>query len=385
MGRKLQAIIDSAALKHNVQRVRYYAPGKAILAMIKANAYGHGLIESAQLLAQSGVDAFGVACLEEALELRCAGINQPIVLCEGFFSADELPEIVANQLDVVVHHEFQIESLLAMPVVLHANKPINVWIKLDTGFNRLGFRPQQLDAVLQALRAAQQLRIIGIMTHFANADDPQDTKTQQQIQQFQQAIIGIGNKIASSMANSAAILAWPAAHADWVRPGLMLYGVSPLKDRLATDFGLRSVMTLISIVLAIKTAQRGETIGYSGRFVCPETMPIGVIAIGYGDGYSSLIPDGTPVIINGKLAKIVGRVSMDMAVVDLRGHYQAKIGDQVILWGSAALPLEIVAKHAGIIPYELLTALGNRVQRCYLNKATQQELYPNLTELTSKF
>lgn len=383
MGRLLQARIDSAALLHNVKRIKQLAPNRSIIAMVKANAYGHGLVAIAQTLTAEQIDpkysaatndfALGVACIEEALQLRAAGVTGRIILCEGFFSADELPEIVNNKLEIVVHNDFQVEILEA------AQMPLQIWVKIDTGMNRLGFRPDAIVKMFSRLIANENLTIAGIMTHFSNADALQDHKTSKQIALFNATlsklmlsvgnITSAGNKIPQaryniSMANSAAILAWPGAHGDWIRPGIMLYGVSPFADRTGADFGLQQVMTLETNIIAIKIAARGETVGYGSRFICQEDMRIGVIAVGYGDGYTAKIPDGTPVLINGKRTTVVGKVSMDMAVVDLRNNADAKIGDKVILWGTG-LPVEEIANYTGIMAYELLTSLGTRVVRQY--------------------
>jgi len=350
----VEASINCSALKHNLEKVRQSAAQSQIMAIIKANAYGHGLLRTAQALINA--DAFGVARLAEGITLREQGITQPVVLLAGVMTLEELALAAQHQLDLVVHHEMQLELLAQW----QADKPcFNVWIKLDTGMHRLGLAPDQLDTALMRLTACTAVtQSVYLMTHFASADELDKPQTSDQISQFNHAI-GNHNK-KTSLANSAAILAWPQSHAHWVRPGIMLYGVSPFENSTAHDHGLQPVMTLKTSVMAINQVAEGEAIGYGATWHCPEAMPVGTIAIGYGDGYPRHIQSATPVLINGLRVPIIGRVSMDTLCVDLRNCPDVKIGDTVTLWGEG-LPVEEIARCAGTIAYELLCQLTPRV------------------------
>lgn len=356
MARALKATIDPNALAYNLNQIRKQAPNRLILAMIKANGYGHGLITTAKALHQA--DAFGVACIEEALQLRDAGIVNRIVLMEGFFNAEELPNIIQWSLETVVHHENHVAALRTLKHLELTNSPIRVWIKIDTGMHRLGFPVEVVQGVWESLSQIQGIKIEGFLSHFACADELNNPETSKQIERFSKTLQHLPG--ARSLANSAGILAWPSAHCDWVRPGIMLYGVSPFEDRVGADEGLKPVMTLQSEVIALHDLKRYDAVGYGGTFVCPSDMRIGVIAVGYGDGYPRLAPSGSPVLVNGKQVPLIGRVSMDMIQVDLSSQPEAKIGDPVILWGPE-LPVEKVASGIGTTAYELLTGLSVRV------------------------
>ncbi|NJO17149.1 MAG: alanine racemase [Thioploca sp.] len=354
MSRPTCAIIDTTALRANLQRVSACAPTQRIMAVIKANAYGHGAIPIAKVL-EPQVDAFAVACIEEALPLREAGITVPIVLLEGFFHADELPLVAAHQLQIVVHNATQLEHLLRSRLA----KPIQVWLKVDTGMHRLGFAPYEIEAIYGRLQQCSQVSPpIRLLSHLACADDRQDQTTSVQTQRFMTLVNAL--KVEASFANSAGILAWPQTHVDWVRPGIMLYGVSPFTDTTATVEGLQPVMQLQSVLTSVKYCQIGECVGYGRTWRCPENMPIGVVAIGYADGYPRHVPSGTPVLVNGKRVPLIGRVSMDMITVDLRTQPHAQVGDPVILWGND-LPIEEIAHLAGTIAYELLCNVSKRI------------------------
>jgi len=347
--------INIDALQHNYNRVRAYAPGCKVIAMIKSNAYGHGLVKIAQGLPQA--DAFGVACIEEAIILRQANIQQPIIILEGFFSAEELDLIYQHNLEIVVHHFGQIEALERYVV----NKPIKVWLKINTGMHRLGFLPTQAEKAFQRLQACTSVdSAICLMTHFATADDVTNANTQRQIATFNKITAGWQGQ--RSMANSAGVLAWQDSHCDWVRAGLMLYGISPITGKTAADFDLKPVMTLRSEIMAIQDLWQGEKVGYKGTWICPQDMRVGIIAIGYGDGYPWHAQTGTPILVNGRVAPLIGCVSMDMLMVDLRGQPAAKMGDPVVLWGEG-LPIENVAIYAETIPYELICRITDRVKR----------------------
>ena len=351
---RVTATIDLAAIQHNLQQVRRYAPGTRVMAAIKADAYGHGAVPVARALEAVQVDAFAVACMEEALKLRQAHILTPIVLLEGIISSEEAALAVYERLQVVVHDFWQLELLEALP----ESSEISLWFKLDTGMHRLGFPMSEVPRLAEMLRSRPRWRFMGWMTHLACADEPQNPATKEQIERFDGVLRGLPG--ARSIANSAAILAWPDARADWVRPGLMLYGASPIAERSAKDLGLKPAMTLESRLIAIREFSAGDPIGYGQTYRCPEKMPIGVVAVGYADGVHRSLPSGTPVLIKGRHARIAGRVSMDMITVDLRDIPDAQVGDRVRLWGEG-LPVEDIAQRAGTLAYELLCGLTQRV------------------------
>lgn len=356
MARPTRIDINAQALQHNVQRVKQYAPDSNIIAMVKANAYGCGI--PLVLAALEGhVDAYGVACLEEALVLRALGSQTPCVLFQGIFSIDELSVVASYGLECVVHHALQLQWILTAPL---ASK-IKVWVKVDTGMHRLGFEPGEVPGVIQALQACPWVQDeIGLMTHFACADEPSRLENQIQMQTFND-IVCSGDNIIFSMANSAAIMALPEAHADAVRPGIMLYGVSPFADQTGIELGLIPVMRFVSAVSAIHHYPPHAPIGYGGSWQSDKPSMIGVVAAGYGDGYPRRIAAGTSVWVNGFMAPIVGRVSMDVLTIDLTDCPSVCIGDVVELWGQY-VPVETVAKSAGTIPYELLCHVSQRAR-----------------------
>lgn len=357
MGRALKATINCAALKHNLQQVRERAPHARVIAMVKADGYGHGLTTVADTLQEA--DAFGVACLEEALKLRTMGMKNRILLMGGFFHTDELADIMELQLEPIIHHEWQITALQHWnKEKQHSKYPLKIWIKINTGMHRLGFSKLQFKSNLEKLQILNKIEIQGYLTHFARADELDNPITLEQMEMFTELVSGLkGDK---SLSNSAGILGWPQIEADWVRPGIMLYGVSPFCDAFGQQLGLLPAMTLTSELIAIQSLKKGDAVGYGGHFVCPEDMLVGVVAAGYADGYPRMAPNGTPLLVNGKEVPLVGRVSMDMLTVDLRSQPKAKIGDPVLLWG-ADLPVERVASVIGTLAYELLTGLSTRV------------------------
>lgn len=366
MTRAARAVIDLDALRHNLQRAHTADPGAKQYAVIKADAYGHGLVPVAQAL--TAADGFAVVTLDEAVRLREAGIRQPILLLEGFFQADELAAIQRHRLDIVVHHEAQLAALEALAPVDDATR-LSVWLKIDTGMHRLGFAGSELPAIWHRLtRCAAVQQPPRVMTHLACADDFQHPATQQQLSLFtelltaQDAIQAAGSEC--SVANSAGILGWMNSHSDINRPGIMLYGVSPFLGETGAARRLRPVMTLRSELIAIKACRQGDAVGYGGTWRCPEDLSIGVVAMGYGDGYPRHAPTGTPVLVNGVSVPLVGRVSMDMICVDLRSQPLAQVGDEVVLWGEG-LPAEVVAEAASTIAYELFCGVTARVPRHY--------------------
>ncbi len=352
MTRAARAVIDLPALRHNLQCARVAAPKSRVLAVVKANAYGHGMITIAQAL--GAADGFGVACVNEAVRLREAGIKQTIVCLQGFKDSDELNEACARQIDVAVHAPHQLDMLARARL----ERPARVWLKLDTGMGRLGFAPQHASAAYLRLHEMRQVAAtITLMTHLAGADDRDSDNTPQQLTVFEHAVEAMSG--AQSIANSAGILAWPNSHRDWVRPGIMLYGGTPFGDDEATQYGLRPVMTLTAPLLAVKSLAAGEPVGYAGTWVCPEAMPVGIVATGYADGYPRHAQVGTPVLINGRLTQLIGRVCMDMITIDLRGC-EAQPGDRVTLWGHG-LAIDAIARRAGTVSYELMCAVSGRV------------------------
>ncbi len=350
-----QVTIDTAALRHNLARVRELAPRSRVMAVIKANAYGHGIETAAAALADA--DAFSVARLEEALALRAAGFAHRILMLEGPVDAAQLDAAARARIDLVVHGFEQVAMLEAR----RTTDSIRAWIKLDTGMNRLGFRPEEFAIAYQRLCAAPGVAPEPtLVTHLASADEVASPQTNAQLAAFETATSGLPG--ARSIANSAGILAWPAAHADWVRPGLMLYGISPFPTGSGTDLGLRPVMTFRSGVIAVKTVTAGETVGYGGDWRAGRATTMAIVAAGYGDGYPRAVPSGTPVVIGGQRAGVIGRVSMDMIAVDVTDLPRVSVGDAAELWGDA-LAVEEVARSAGTIPYVLTCAVSQRVPR----------------------
>jgi alanine racemase len=355
------AVIDPGALRHNLEVIRRSSGGCRVLAVIKANAYGHGLVQVARVLAAA--DALAVARLDEALQLRAAGVASRIVVLGGFVTAAEARLAGSQALEVVVHSPAQAEILRQ----LGAGGPVNLWLKVDTGMGRLGIDPAQCAAVAAALRGYLDRRgTLTLMTHLACADEPGSAATVEQLRQF--ALLARTWAGDVSIANSAGILAWPEACAvplsaagNWVRPGLMLYGASPLAARAAGDLGLRPAMTFETRLIAVRELRAGSRVGYGGDWVAERDSLIAVAAAGYADGYPWHRSRGTPVLVNGRRAAVVGRVSMDMISIDVTGMVAAP-GDRVVLWGEG-LPVEEVARAAGTIPYELLAAISLRVTR----------------------
>jgi alanine racemase len=351
------ALIDHGALRANLALARQHAPSSRIWAVVKADAYGHGLLEVAESLA--GADGLAVARVDEGVRLREAGIGLPILVLEGAIFSDEVEAAARHRLELALHQEEQ----LALLEQARAHLPLRVWIKVDTGMHRLGVQPEAVPDLME--RLARSLRVAdppGLMTHLANADRPDDGLTLRQCTRLR-ALAPPGALL--SIGNSAGILAFAAARTDWVRPGIMLYGSSPFAERSAAGLGLRPVMTLQTRLIAIKHLRQGDALGYGGTWVCPEDMAVGVAGIGYGDGYPRHAPSGTPVLIAGRRAPLVGRVSMDLISIDLRGLPEVKLGDPVTLWGEG-LPVDEIAARAGTISYELLCRVTPRVPRQHL-------------------
>lgn len=352
--RAASATIHLGALRENLRRVRELAPGTKVMAVVKADGYGHGLERVARAL--EGADAFGVASIADGQRLRAAGASQRIVVLSGPDEAGDLAEMRRLKLDAVIHHDAQL-GLLAADA---DPRPLRVWLKIDTGMHRLGFPPEHVREVHARLRALPGVdRDIVLMTHFANSDAFDDALTTHQIERFERGVSGLDGE--RSLSNSAGILGWPEAQGQWVRAGGALYGISVVAGRIGADFGFRPAMTLSTRLIAINRIRRGERIGYAATWEAPEDMVVGVAAIGYGDGYPRQAGAGTPVLVGGARASVIGRVSMDLITIDLRGVPGVQVGSDVVLWGRG-LPVEEIAERAGTIGYELTCGVTRRVR-----------------------
>lgn len=359
--RPARALIDLQALRYNYQLARESAGARA-LAVIKADAYGHGAVRCAQAL-QDIADGFAVACIEEALQLREAGIRGPILLLEGFFEAEELALIEQHDFWCVVHAQWQLEAIERCQV----KTPLTVWLKMDSGMHRVGIYPEQYEAAYKRLQASGKVAKIVLMSHFSRADELGCVRSEEQISVFQQARQALNAEV--SLRNSPAILGWPQLFpqqqsTDWVRPGIMLYGATPFEDAHPLASQLKPVMTLESKVISVRELPAGEPVGYGGKFVCERPTRVGVVAMGYADGYPRHAPTGTPVAVDGQLTRLIGRVSMDMLTVDLTDLPQAGVGSRVEFWGKQVLASD-VAIAAQTIPYQIFCNL-RRVPLLYL-------------------
>jgi alanine racemase len=354
MPRPLLATIDIAAMQHNLAVAKARTPYAKAWGVVKANAYGHGLERA--LRGFAAADGLALIEPESALRLREAGWNKPLLLLEGIFDAADLELAVQHRIDFAVHCNEQIEMIERAGL----SAPIDVHLKMNTGMNRLGFRPDAFRAAHDRLRATGAVRNITFMTHFANADDGANIRLAlpEQLQRFRQGTEGLAGQI--SLSNSAADLLYPELLTDWVRPGIMLYGATP-GAKTAQQFGLRPAMTLTSEIIGIQQIAAGEAVGYGSRFVASQPMTVGVVACGYADGYPRHAPDGTPMVVDGVRTRLVGRVSMDMITVDLTPVPGAHVGSSVTLWGEG-LPIDDVAQAAGTLGYELMCALAPRVR-----------------------
>jgi alanine racemase len=365
MSRPAKIIIDLAAIGANCRLAQSLAPHSKIVAVVKADAYGHGSAEVAKAL-EPQVEMFTVSCLEEAMILRENGLSKPILLLEGCFDKTELRCASNNQCEIVVHSCLQLEQLLN--TILET--PINVWLKIDTGMHRLGILPQEVESMYAKLSASANVNNIVLMTHFAHADDVDGAHTGIQISRFEHCIQPIvthsSQKVELSMANSAALLAWPQTRVDWNRPGIMLYGLSPFAEPNDAANKLIPAMDFESQVIALRNIASGESVGYGCTWTADRPSTIATVAVGYGDGYPRNAKSGTPVLINGSRAPLAGRVSMDLISVDVTDLSNVKIGDTAILWGKT-LSANEVASWADTIGYELVTRMPKRVTRLFVN------------------
>ena len=358
------AIIDLDALRYNYGYARRLA-GRRVMAVLKANAYGHGAVVCAQALCALA-DGFAVASIDEALELRHAGIQLPILLLEGFFDAAELPEIARYDLWTVIASPWQVDAIAAY----HSPSPLHVWLKLDSGMHRLGLPIAAFRHAWLRLRGLSQIASLRLMTHLARADELDAGRTDEQAVTFALACRGMAGE--TSISNSAGVLGWPALRADWARPGLMLYGISPFKQPHPVAAPLRPVMRLQSRIFAIHSLSVGEPIGYGGEFVTQRASRIGVVAIGYADGYPQFAPSHTCVWVDGHSCPLVGRVSMDMLTIDVTDHPTAHIGSIVCLWGQMP-SVEAVAQACSSSAYALLAGI-KRVRRDYIGSSDRAPL-----------
>lgn len=350
-----RALIRLGALRHNIQVIRKTAPGNRLMAVIKANAYGHGMLEVAKAL--DDVDSLAVARLGEAQALRNAGVETAIVILEGVFSREELAAVQTSAYEIVVHNDEQLRMLEDL-----GPARLTVWLKIDTGMNRLGFAAADAAAAISRAKQCAAIRELRLMTHLANADDRQDGTTAKQFGLFQEIAAGFDGDV--SIAGSAGFFGWPDRRRRpsgevWIRPGIALYGISPFSESTAADFGLRPVMQLQSRLIAVKAVEAGGRVGYGGTWQARADSMIGIVAAGYADGYSRFVPTGTPVLVNNRRVPLAGRVSMDMLAVDLGSRSTDKIGDPVLLWGEG-LPVEEIAARAGTIAYQLVCGISNR-------------------------
>lgn len=361
MTRPIRAEISVSALRHNYHFAKRVAPQSQVFAVVKANAYGHGIERVARALHDA--DAFATLELDSAATLRKLGFEQPILMLEGLFEKDEIPVYCQHKLMMAVHSDVQMDMLSQHPPAI----PLSVFLKMNSGMNRLGFPPERFPAELHKAEALQQKGVIGdlvLMTHFAGADGPEGVGDA--LKRFVDAVYEAnGSLFQRSVANSAATLRYPETHFQWVRPGIMLYGSSPFADQSAVDLGLNPVMTLRSEIIGVQTLERGDKVGYGGVYTAKKRMRIGIVACGYADGYPRHAPgtneQSTPVLVGGKRTHTVGRVSMDMLVVDITDMPHVHIGAPVTLWGEG-LPADEVAQAAGTVAYELFCAVAPRVK-----------------------
>ena len=360
MSRPAEALINLSNIRKNLGLAKKLATSARVMAVVKANAYGHGAVPVSKALTEA--DAFGVACLAEAVGLREAGIIKPVVLLGGVFDSTEWRYAEQYDLQVVVNNQDQLDSFLkGRPD--SPGKQLVVWLKIDTGMHRLGFSPEAFSRARQLLAESGRLNELVLMSHLACADDDDNSMTDSQLTVFQNLTGDMEES--KSLANSAALIQRPDTHYDWVRPGIMLYGANPVQHSLRIEGDLSPAMTLRSSLVDVRDIAAGDCVGYEQQWCATRAARVGTVAIGYGDGYPRHAANGTPVLVGGKRSFLVGRVSMDYISVDLTDLPEVKTGDEVVLWGEG-LPVEEVAAMADTISYELLTGVRSRVSRRYL-------------------
>ncbi len=359
--KSVTAVINLSALVGNINQIKSWVPQSKIVAVVKANAYGHGLITVAKAL-DPHVDAFAVARLPEAMELRAAGIDKQVVLLEGFLNDEDVAVISEQGFITAIHDMEQIDAIERSNI----SKPINGWLKIDIGMHRLGASRDEVAAMKARLEASTKVvQPIGLISHLSVADTPNmEDYNQEQIAYFNEIAQGFSGE--KCLANSAGIYSWPQSHTHYVRPGIIMYGISPYDDKTGPDLGLKPVMTLKSSIIALRKLKKGDRVGYGATWTAPRDTILGIVAAGYGDGYPRTMPNGSPVLINNRLVPTAGRVCMDMLFVDLGPDSTDKIGDEAILWGDG-LPVERIASLCGTIPYELVCRIMPRVNTEVLN------------------
>ncbi|MYB34086.1 MAG: alanine racemase [Gammaproteobacteria bacterium] len=352
-GWKNRALINLSALRDNIKTIRRLAPKSRLIAVVKANAYGHDMQIVVQELG-SRVDGFAVASIEEGLSLREVDNELPVMVLSGLCDPSQLVSCANSQLDPVIYSLHQVDWIKS-----HTGRSINVWLKFNSGMNRLGMDHDNFTQAYRMLEVSPHIANIRLMSHFAIAEDLESDFTEKQIREFNQAATNLGGE--RSLANSAGIMCWPDSHFEWVRPGLMLYGVSPLEDE-STNYGLRPVMELQAKIISFQNLKQGDTVGYGRTYAAIQPMRIANLGIGYGDGYFRVVPDSAYVMIHNQKAPIVGRISMDSMTVDVSSIEQARIGDSAILWGESP-SVDQVANWTGTNAYEVLCRLSARVLR----------------------
>lgn len=368
--RRCEASIDLGAIRSNYEHACRLAPDSRAIAVIKADAYGHGAVAVARALADR-TPAFAVGLLEEALELREAGITEPLLLLEGVNSAEALEWAARHALTVLVHNERQLSELESASLA----PPVGTWLKIDTGMHRLGLPPAMAGQALARLRASGNCADpVVVCTHLSTADEPGSGFVQEQIRLFDACIAGVDAPL--SIANSGGILAFPGSHRHWNRPGYMLYGGSPFEHDLPSARALRPAMTLRSEIIGLREVPAGESVGYRRAWTATRDARIATVAIGYADGYPRHAPNGTPTLVGGQAAPLVGTVSMDMITIDVTALAAVAVGDPVVLWGDG-LPVDAVARAAGTIGYELLTRVSARVPRRYIGAQARAGYEPD--------
>lgn len=353
--KSVTAVINHQALLSNLDKIKSLVPQSKIVAVVKANAYGHGLINVSQTI-EPKVDAYAVARLPEAMELRQAGITKPVILLEGFLNAEDVVTISEQGFYTAVHDQEQIDAIESAPVP----RPVHAWLKIDIGMHRLGASRDEVAQMKQRLESSPHVvQPVGLISHLSVADTPEmSAYNQEQIEYFFEIAKDFKGDLC--LANSAGIISWPKARTDFVRPGIIMYGISPYADKTGEDLGLTPVMTLKSSLIATRRIKKGAMVGYGAAWTAPHDTVLGVVAAGYGDGYPRTMPNGSPVLINGRMVPTAGHVCMDMLFVDLGPDAKDKVGDEVILWGEG-LPVERVANLCGTIPYELVCHIMPRV------------------------
>lgn len=351
MTRGTRATVHLDNIRHNLEVARRHAPNRRIWAVVKANAYGHGLEPVARALA-GGADGLAVATLGEALQLRAAGLRGPVLLLEGVVDAAQTQQALDEELELVIHTPEQLDWLASCSVPA----PVRVWLKIDSGMHRLGFQPAEVGAQIERLQALPQVSSVACMTHYARADEPAHEMT---LRQFERVVSAVSPEVTTSLANSAGVLFWPDRQGDWIRPGIMLYGATPAPDQAAAGLGLRAGMTLTAPIIALRDLEPGEIVGYGGTYQVDRPLRLATVAMGYADGYPRHAPNGTPAAVRGQRVPLVGRISMDMLTVDVSAVPDVALGDPVELWG-CQVPVDEVARLSGTIGYELLARLSIR-------------------------